>query len=566
MARKDFYSFVDEKIYDRVSTRKDKLLRRLSAGEKPPLLQVSEQKYTEMEWLEKIGVRCSTTVDITDFVEYSAEPPYVVLRTPKGKTVFCGAVCVEYFRLHELAEGGTAFRRYTYFEVYYDDKVIACLMELPFFERRGNMEPLGMNEQDWMNSKRQMRELWKIFLPEMDEIEEILPRNFLRRIKDYKDNWEGNVSVCTYPDVKSSKLVWPLATYLISLQLMPALPKKMMPWYLLNYVCKNDDMAEDVAKKLHIWTQDFLRKDPIVRGEVNYGPALSKREEISNSCEVRPYIQVDKPRIQQKAVEQMQEIIERKRSWEKFPFGKLVPILVSTEEIVSSAVINIIVDDPQHLPTKANILLDGFQYGIENWGEDFPEDFSEQFDWMHDWKDELRKAVREAQKELESEKSERQRLRGCQKLFQLATNFLVFYGHGENLKELSDDGKSWASQQRQLWSDEEKRTERVIEELLKDIRKCCQEAEEIKKGETEIPDGGRRKIVNDHELLVFGYAKFKKMVQGKWPWLSYSALTKQLCDMGVMTCREGMDYSTIKVGEKSVNVAAFYTEELKKQA
>lgn len=53
MARKDFYSFVDEKIYDRVSTRKDKLLRRLSAGEKPPLLQVSEQKYTEMEWLEK---------------------------------------------------------------------------------------------------------------------------------------------------------------------------------------------------------------------------------------------------------------------------------------------------------------------------------------------------------------------------------------------------------------------------------------------------------------------------------------------------------------------------------
>ena len=148
MARKDFYSFVDEKIYDRVSTRKDKLLRRLSAGEKPPLLQVSEQKYTEMEWLEKIGVRCSTTVDITDFVEYSAEPPYVVLRTPKGKTVFCGAVCVEYFRLHELAEGGTAFRRYTYFEVYYDDKVIACLMELPFFERRGNMEPLGMNEQD----------------------------------------------------------------------------------------------------------------------------------------------------------------------------------------------------------------------------------------------------------------------------------------------------------------------------------------------------------------------------------------------------------------------------------
>ena len=185
---------------------------------------------------------------------------------------------------------------------------------------------------------------------------------------------------------------------------------------------------------------------------------------------------------------------------------------------------------------------------------------------MQDWKDELLKAVREAQKELESDKSERQRLRGYQKLFQLVTNFLVLYGRGEDLKELSEDSKLWASQQRQLWSDAEKRTEKVIEELLKDIRKCCQKAEDIKKGETEIPDGGRRKIVNDHELLVFGYAKFKKRVQEKWPWLSYSALTKQLCDMGVMTCREGMDYSTIKVGEKAVNVAAFYTEELKKQA
>lgn len=94
----------------------------------------------------------------------------------------------------------------------------------------------------------------------------------------------------------------------------------------------------------------------------------------------------------------MQETIERKRSWEKFPFGKLVPILVSTEEIISSAVINIIVDDPQRLPTKANVLLDGFRYGLENWGEDFPEDLTEQFDWMQDWKDELRKAARGAQK------------------------------------------------------------------------------------------------------------------------------------------------------------------------
>lgn len=562
MARKDFYSFEDEKIYDRVSARKDKLLRRFSAGDAPPLLQISEQKNTELKWLKEIGNHCSATEGGADFVEYSAEPPYVVLKTPKGKTVFCGAICVEYFRLHKVAEGGTAFQRYTYFEVYYDDKVIACLMELPFFERRGSMEPLSMNELDWMNSKRQMRELWKVFLPEMEEIEEGLPRNFLRRMKDYKGSCEDDVITCPYPDAKIDELVWPLATYIISLQLMPALPKKMMPWYLLNYVCKDDNMAEETAKKLRSWVQDFLRKDPIVCGEINYGSALSKREEISNSCEVRPYIQVDKPRTQQRTAEQLQEIIARKRGWEKFPFGKSVPVLVSTEEIISSAVINIIVDDPQRLPTKASTLRKGFRYGLGNWGEYLPKDLTEQADWMQDWRDKLREAAREAQRELEPEKDERHRLRGYQKLFQLATNFLVLYGESESF---SKDSKLWASQQRQLWASEKERTEKTIEELLNDIRKCCQESEELKKGETEIPDSGRRKTVNDHELLIFGYTKFKKSLQEKWPWISYSTLTKQLCDMGVMTCRDGMDYSTIKVGEKTVNVAAFYTEKLKKQ-
>lgn len=120
-ARKTFEDYYYEKIYDKVEERKSDLVRRWRAGEKLPLIKVSGQKNTEDEWLEALSVRCTANGEITDIVEFSNEPIYVVLRTQKGKKVFCEAVCVEYFRLHELADKGTAFRRYTYFEMYYDD-------------------------------------------------------------------------------------------------------------------------------------------------------------------------------------------------------------------------------------------------------------------------------------------------------------------------------------------------------------------------------------------------------------------------------------------------------------
>lgn len=264
-ARKTFEDYYYEKIYDKVEERKSDLVRRWRAGEKLPLIKVSGQKNTEDEWLEALSVRCTANGEITDIVEFSNEPIYVVLRTQKGKKVFCEAVCVEYFRLHELADKGTAFRRYTYFEMYYDDKVIACLMGLPFFERRGNMDILEMNEQDWMNSKRQMREIWKVFLPETVEMEtEKIPENFQRRIEFYK-TWKKKKDFArAYPDTKKEGLVWPLAAYLVSLQMLPMLPQSMMPWYLVNYVCRDDDAAKDVVERLQRWLADFLQEDPIV--------------------------------------------------------------------------------------------------------------------------------------------------------------------------------------------------------------------------------------------------------------------------------------------------------------
>ena len=45
--RKDFSDYYDNKIYDKVEARKDKLLRRWKAGESLPLIQVKEQKSAE---------------------------------------------------------------------------------------------------------------------------------------------------------------------------------------------------------------------------------------------------------------------------------------------------------------------------------------------------------------------------------------------------------------------------------------------------------------------------------------------------------------------------------------
>lgn len=84
-ARKTFEDYYYEKIYDKVEERKSDLVRRWRAGEKLPLIKVSGQKNTEDEWLEALSVRCTANGEITDIVEFSNEPIYVVLRTQKGK-------------------------------------------------------------------------------------------------------------------------------------------------------------------------------------------------------------------------------------------------------------------------------------------------------------------------------------------------------------------------------------------------------------------------------------------------------------------------------------------------
>ena len=63
---KDFSDYYDNKIYDKVEARKDKLLRRWKAGESLPLIQVKEQKSAEEEWLEYLGEQCHQAANITE--------------------------------------------------------------------------------------------------------------------------------------------------------------------------------------------------------------------------------------------------------------------------------------------------------------------------------------------------------------------------------------------------------------------------------------------------------------------------------------------------------------------
>ena len=84
--RKDFSDYYDNKIYDKVEARKDKLLRRWKAGESLPLIQVKEQKSAEEEWLEYLGEQRHQAANIlANISEYSAEPPYAAVKNSKGK-------------------------------------------------------------------------------------------------------------------------------------------------------------------------------------------------------------------------------------------------------------------------------------------------------------------------------------------------------------------------------------------------------------------------------------------------------------------------------------------------
>ena len=564
-ARKTFEDYYYEKIYDKVEERKNDLVRRWRAGEKLPLIKVSGQKNTEDEWLEALNVRCTANGEITDIVEFSNEPIYVVLRTQKGKKVFCEAVCVEYFRLHELADKGTAFRRYTYFEMYYDDKVIACLMGLPFFERRGNMDILEMNEQDWMNSKRQMREIWKVFLPETVEMEtEKIPENFQRRIEFYK-TWKKKKDFArAYPDTKKEGLVWPLAAYLVSLQMLPMLPQSMMPWYLVNYVCRDDDAAKDVVERLQRWLADFLQEDPIVNEKIGYGSALQQAD-ISNPCAVIPYIQTDTMRVQRKTAELMQENTDRNGDWRHFPFGTRVPVLVSTDEIVSSAVLNITVDSPQDLPDRAEQLREGFRYGLRNWLREFPKEEQEREKRMRQGKKALGRAARNAREVLEADKQSHGWSFRHKKLFQLSANLLTLYGRKKDTEDLPIAGIEWAMQQGKFWIEKEHRIEDAAETLLSELREKCQTAPEMKKSDTSIPEDGGRKTVNNEELLVFEYSRFKKRIEARWKTTSYNDLRERLCEIGVMICSGGKGYYAIKAGGTTINAAAFPVKKLIKE-
>lgn len=567
---KDFSDYYDNKIYDKVEARKDKLLRRWKAGESLPLIQVKEQKRTEEEWLEYLGEQYHQAANI---LEYSAEPPYAAVENSKRKKAFCSAVCVEYFRLYEITRDNTAFRRYTYFEVYYDDKVIACLMDMRTFEKRGNMKALDMDEIEWGNTKHQIKAWWKLFLPEIEEIELAeLPENFARRVKAYR-KWPGKNEGKfdgTYPN-KEIDVLWPLVTYIVSLQMMPVLPQKMMPWYVLNYVCKDDEACDAFTKGLSVWLADFLKNDPIFAGRrVPYGSDIRDDEKVSNLCAVEPYIWTGKRSDKKmQTLQKLQSISERKRCWEKFPFGNRAIILVSKESILSSIVINIPVDDDNLFADGGSSMLrKGFLCRLGHLMRSFPnqdtgEDVSgsQTIEWAQELKEGLGELSRGVRKTIAPDKEERKRLAEQWDLFQLATNFLTFYGEEDSLWEINRDGEAWFLRQKNTWAAKRKNLQDVIPVLLQKLNQDCGNAKNATGEEKKIPDTGLIKEISGRIFLIFDYTQFKKRIEREYPQIPYDDLYEELSEMQIADRNKDKKYKVISLGQ-SFNTAAFDVEKL----
>lgn len=188
--------FDDEKVYNHISDREYYLTDILMdpAGAVLPLVRVYPQRnstYRVLEHLHNWTKEHGTENSITEFSEY---PPYVSFKLRNGTPVFSDYICVEYFRLYLIAPGSEGLKRYTYFEIYYDEYIVTCLMDVATFQRNGAMDCLDMDAKEWTYAKQQLK-LWnQVIYPEVEELEQ--DPALTQRIDEYcslaelEDTWE----------------------------------------------------------------------------------------------------------------------------------------------------------------------------------------------------------------------------------------------------------------------------------------------------------------------------------------------------------------------------------------
>ena len=345
----------DEDVLDGISVRKELMLHRFRITQQRgsskinSLISIYEKSPKKiLKALEKTQADSESPMDY-----FSRKPPLVVFQVRKGKQHICDFVCVEYARFQQISSNRDSILRYTYFELYFENCIVSCLANMATLRSNGGFSALDLDAAGWASAKQQMLYWNNLFYPDLEMLSKP-PRILTPALCDRFTYWEQNAnlrdrarnileiqereSTCYQSD---DNIVWPLVTYLALIQLLPILPRKLIPAFQINYVCE-ETILKDFAEKLQHFLTSFCELDPILNGDIVYTEVpLSARDAISGASV--PYIlRVTKNAKKQNTIKEISDFAAMsKKDWASHPFLNRVPIMVSTEEYQNSAVMNI---------------------------------------------------------------------------------------------------------------------------------------------------------------------------------------------------------------------------------
>lgn len=352
--------FFKSDFYKKVKKRKNALRKKL--------LKHDVTSWPEILPLTRVSVECDFN-DLTDALKkvragdhtdcrFDPFSPRLQMVTKKGKQD-CDFICIEYFRLYHVSEDRTRIHRYSYIECYYDEYVLACIVDSTALKKAGSFPPLSMDQSDWAVAQQQMR-LWNQYL--LPEIEELPVKQYTyspelcERAKYYVKCYQRQ-SDETYEYPKVDDPSWILITYLHLLQMLPLLPKKSVPIYYLNFVCEKQENREVLAEKMRAFLSEYFRKDPIIRGSILITEKLLSKEMDKGSDYAWPYIfQVKKP----KDLELLQNAMNHHAMADKIrkdhPLKNYVPICINDRYVADSTALNIPVVDVEKISWNIEVL------------------------------------------------------------------------------------------------------------------------------------------------------------------------------------------------------------------
>lgn len=276
------------------------------------------------------------------------ESPRVTMTTKSGK-ILCDFLCVEHFRLYAVSEERTKIQRLTFFECYFEGYVISCIMDVTSMEKSKTFPAMDMDPQDWGRAKQQIRYWNKVIIPKIEEIPQTTyeyPKEFRIRMKHFENRVFDmkQRKICDYPDVNSP--LWKIVTYLHMIQLLPIIPKKQIPGYYLNLVCKNQEEKETFAEKLKIFLEEYYRNDPVLNDMHIFSQILDCQFEETESNAAIPYIVlVDKQNELRQLKSKFNQYVFEIQNRKTHPFRRWIPVLINEHPILDSTAMNVMIKD-----------------------------------------------------------------------------------------------------------------------------------------------------------------------------------------------------------------------------